>query len=148
MNGLQQQHMQQQLAMEAEGVTRNEVLDRENHSVVEILTQAEFKALQSCWPGTNVFALRFTICSKNKNLVNVYDNDTKIAATYIISSSSKATCNDDGVSEPCEGINFCTPICRSCDATGRQCSISIKNRSRNWVKKSSESSRAPASLEY
>jgi len=103
--------------------SKNEALDRENHTVVEILTYDEFVALEKCWPGTTLFCLRFEVRHP--------------------SSSGK-----DGNARSC--IHFSAPPCRDCDATGRRdsCSLSIKNRSRAWVKKSSEKARAPASLEY
>jgi hypothetical protein len=101
-------------------VSRNELLDRENHSVVEVLTQAEFNALEACWPGTTVFGLRFTVDSG------------RVAAA--------------AGGDVCSRINFCTPVCRSCDATGRQYAMSIKNRARSWVRKSADKLRAPASL--
>jgi hypothetical protein len=132
--GQQQQLQREALAINAAAmeaaasVSRNELLDRENHSVVEILSQAEFRALTACWPGTNVFALRFTVQTS-------LDGVAAVAAPT-------------GDALVCGGVNFCTPVCRSCDSTGRQCSMSIKNRARGWVKKSTEKSRSPASLEY
>jgi len=114
-------------------VSRNERLDRENHAVVEILTQDEFSALEACWPGTALFALRFSIERPSGGGKQGVEN----------------TGDDDDVdSFVHRGIKFCTPICHSCDATGRQCSVSIKNRARGWVKKGAEKSRSPASLEY
>jgi hypothetical protein len=128
----QQQRLQREAfvnnaaAEESSSVSRNEMLDRENHSVVEILTQAEFRALTACWPGTTVFALRFTVQTGKEIALAAATGDSLI----------------------CGGVNFCTPVCRSCDATGRRCSVSIKNRARGWVKKSADNARAPASLEY
>lgn len=107
-------------------VSRKEMLDRENHSVVEILTQTEFRALAACWPTTTVFALRFTVQTGKEIAVAAATGDSLV----------------------CGGVNFCTQVCRSCDTTGRQCLVSIKNRARGWVKKSTEKGRAPASLEY
>lgn len=92
--------------------TNNELLDRENHSVVEILTKEEFMALEKWWPDTTVFSLSFTV---------------------------------DAVGNTSFGGE---PPCRECDASGREYEMSIKNRARGWVKKSSEKTRAPASLEY
>jgi len=98
---------------------KNEALDRENHSVVEILTQTEFQALKACWsPAT--------------------------AACLFCLSFRVATSDVSGLTT----VSFCTEPCRECDATGRSCAVSIKTRSRNWVRKSSEKARAPASLEY
>lgn len=106
--------------------SKNEVLDRENHSVVEILTQDEFSALEKCWPGASVFCLRFQVCT----------------------AAPGSAGGDNNNMGP--GIHFNTPPCRECDPTGRRdsCSLSIKNRARGWVKKSAEKARAPASLEY
>jgi hypothetical protein len=122
-----QRHLQRQAPMnvaEESTVSRNELLDRENHSVVEILSQDEFKALEACWPGTTVFGLRFNIQSMTRSVGNGTESSPKLA------------------------VNFCTPICRSCDSSGRRCSVSIKNRARGWVRRSAEKARAPASLEY
>lgn len=102
--------------------SNSELLDRENHSVVEILTKDEYRALEKCWPGTTLFSIRFSV------------SDTRIA-------------NSKGFHDSMT-VHFNTPVCRECDATGRQCSVVIKNRSRGWLKKSSEKARAPASLEY
>jgi hypothetical protein len=43
--------------------TKNELLDQENHSVVELLTQEEFTALEESWPDKNatVFCLRVAV---------------------------------------------------------------------------------------
>jgi hypothetical protein len=43
--------------------TKNELLDQENHSVVELLTQEEFTALEESWPEKNaaVFCLRVAV---------------------------------------------------------------------------------------
>jgi hypothetical protein len=44
--------------------TKNELLDRENHSVVEILTREEFLALKRWWPASSsssVFAMSFAV---------------------------------------------------------------------------------------
>lgn len=119
---------------ETGGVSRNELLDRENHSVVEILTQDEFRALEACWPGLTLFALRFTVRHGRK-----WKRGDAAAAVAD---------DDDDDSYVHRGVHFCTPVCQSCDATGRQCSVSIKNRRKRWNKKSSEKARAPASLEY
>jgi len=99
--------------------SRNELLDRENHSVVEIVSEEEYSALlEKCWPDKSIFSLSF---------------DVDEAGT----------------------VTFSTPPCRDCDATGRRCSVIVKNRARNWVKKSAgqrssvEKARAPqAGLEY
>jgi hypothetical protein len=114
---LEQQQQQQQIqrqppaaAMPVSTENRNELLDRENHSVVELLSEAEYLALEQCWPGST-FGIGFVVDAE-------------------------------------QGLDFTTPVCRECDATGRQCALSIKNRARQWVRKSSERSRAPASLEY
>jgi hypothetical protein len=101
-------------------VSNSELLDRENHSVVEILTSDEYQALENCWPGTTLFAIRFTVSNEIIGIVN----------------TGSVT------------VHFNTPVCRDCDATGRSCSFVIKNRARGWLKKSSEKARAPASLEY
>ena len=98
---------------------KNEALDRENHSVVEILTQTEFQALKSSWSPTT-------------------------AACLFCLSFRVTTSDVSGLTT----VSFCTEPCRECDATGRSCAVSIKTRSRNWVRKSSEKARAPASLEY
>ena len=116
---------------ESNNVSRNALLDRENHSVVEILTEDEFRALEACWSGLAVFALRFTVRQQQQQGSQLTRNDTE----------------DDDTFVHC-GVNFCTPVCASCDATGRRCSVSVKNRARGWVKKSAEKTRAPASLEY
>jgi len=102
--------------------TNNEALDRENHSVVEIVTRDEFRSLERCWPGSSLFCVSFEVRS---------------------SRTSEAPCGAAKVA-------FLTPPCRECDPTGRQdsCSLSIKNRARGWVRKSTEKARAPASLEY
>jgi hypothetical protein len=105
-------------------VSRNELLDRENHSVVEILSQDEFKALEACWPGTTVFGLRFNV----QSIVKSVGNGNELSRQF--------------------AVNFCTPICRSCDPSGRRCFVSIKNRARGWVRRSADKARAPASLEY
>ena len=117
---------------DASNVSRNELLDRENHSVVEILTHEELRALEACWPGVTVFALRFAVQQqRGKGQKQCQQDDTEDEDTFV----------------HC-GLKFCTPICQSCDATGRQCAVSVKNRARGWVKKSSDKARAPASLEY
>jgi hypothetical protein len=48
------------------------------------------------------------------------------------------------------GITWSTPPCRDCDPSGHltRCDLYVKNRARTWIKKSSSSSRPPASLEY
>lgn len=105
---------QQRQSVESTPESRNEALDRENHTVVEIVTEDEFRALERCWPGTVVFGLRVIV----KNGMADYD----------------------------------TPICRSCDATGRSTPVTIRRRVSRWDKKSKKGSekvqRAPASLEY
>jgi hypothetical protein len=102
-------------------ISNSVLLDRENHAVVEILTQDEFVALERCWPGTTVFAVPF-------NVEDITSNYSHL--------------------RPEVSVHFNTPLCRECDATGRQCSVVIKNRARNWLRKSAEKARAPASLEY
>jgi hypothetical protein len=102
-------------------LSNNELLDRENHVVVEILDEEEFVALESCWPGTTVFALPFVVTDESKGIPLVYRDAM---------------------------VHFHTPVCRECDTTGRNCSFAIKNRARNWIRKSSDKARAPASLEY
>jgi hypothetical protein len=45
--------------------TKNELLDQENHSVVELLTQEEFSALEESWPAhVSVFCLRVAVDAK------------------------------------------------------------------------------------
>jgi hypothetical protein len=45
--------------------TKNELLDQENHSVVELLTQEEFLALEESWPAhAAVFCLRVAVDAK------------------------------------------------------------------------------------
>lgn len=85
--------------------TRNELLDRENHIVVEIVTAAEFRALDR---GPGSFGLQFTVHGGGN-------------------------------------VQFGTQFCRACDATGRQCSLSIRNRSRNHKR---GVPRSAGSLEY
>jgi hypothetical protein len=41
--------------------SKNAVLDRENHAVVEILTQEEFHALEKLWPHSSCFTLILTV---------------------------------------------------------------------------------------
>ena len=120
---------------ESNNVSRNTLLDRENHSVVEILTKDEFRALEACWSGLTAFALRFTVRQQRQQ-----QQGTKF-------QQDETEEDDDDTFVHC-GANFCTPVCASCDATGRRCSVSVKNRARGWVKKSAEKTRAPASLEY
>lgn len=113
------------------GESRNERLDRENHTVVEILTEEEFRALEACWPGLSVFALRLSVQQSGK-LPSHDDEDVMDSFIHC-------------------GVNFCTPICQTCDATGRQCSISVKNRARKiGLKKNTDKSRvsSSATLEY
>ncbi|KAL7555885.1 hypothetical protein ACA910_021026 [Epithemia clementina (nom. ined.)] len=43
---------------------RNEMLDCENYSVVEILTETEFLALESCWGQGHGFRLQFSVGEK------------------------------------------------------------------------------------
>lgn len=43
---------------------RNEMLDCENYSVVEILTEHEFLALESCWGQGHGFSLQFSVGEK------------------------------------------------------------------------------------
>lgn len=59
-NSLGQEEQQQQ---QRTSVVTNEQLDRENHVVVEILTDEEVTALEKWWPGCHggTFALRFAI---------------------------------------------------------------------------------------
>lgn len=115
-------HLSPQVPRQRSGsISNSELLDRENHVVVEILTKEELRALERCWPRTTLFAIRF----------NVSD-----------------TGDTTGNGLPISSIQFNTPFCRECDASGRQGSVVIKNRARNWLKKSSEKARAPASLEY
>lgn len=125
----QQQRLRREVNVaveDASAFSRNEMLDRENHAVVEILTEAEVSALAACWPGCSGFSVRFTVRTGEEVAVAAATGDSLI----------------------CGGVNFCTPVCRSCDATGLQCSVTIKSRTRVWVKKSAEKARAPASLEY
>lgn len=93
-------------------IASRELLDWENYTVVEILTESEYLALESCWSSGNGFGLRF------------------------------------GVSD--EGVSFhTTDTCQRCDATGRQHSLHIRNRSRKALRKTqTKETRAPASLEY
>ena len=42
--------------------SRNELLDRENHAVVEILSKEEYQALEACWPPGSSFGLRLEVC--------------------------------------------------------------------------------------
>lgn len=99
--------VQETIAAEAVGSpSRNEMLDRENYIVVEILSQEEFLRLER----SGTFGLKFRVSSGR--------------------------------------VHFDTPICRSCDTSGRQCSVSVLNRSRAWNKKSTDKARTAASLEY
>ena len=95
--------------------TNNELLDRENHTVVEILTEEEYRALKLCWQGNTLFGLRFHVSD---------------------------------ITDVTSAITFNAQVCRECDATGRGHGFAIKNRARNWLRKSNEKARAPASLEY
>lgn len=48
--------------------TKNELLDQENHSVVELLTQEEFTALEESWPANAaVFCLRVAVTTQGKS---------------------------------------------------------------------------------
>jgi hypothetical protein len=48
--------------------TKNELLDQENHSVVELLTQEEFTALEESWPEkAHVFCLRVAVDAQGKS---------------------------------------------------------------------------------
>jgi hypothetical protein len=100
----------------AYGTSRNELLDKENHLVVEILSEDEFRALvEACWPSTaaqqSLFCLNVTVNNHGK-------------------------------------FNWSIQPCRNCDATGRCNSLTVRNRARNWVRRSVDRSGGPASLEY
>jgi hypothetical protein len=71
-------------------VSKNELLDKENHIVVEIVTLAEYTALEQLYAGNNSFGVCFAV-----------ENGRALFET-----------------RPCE----------KCDATGRQCSITVRNR--------------------
>ncbi|EEC45524.1 predicted protein [Phaeodactylum tricornutum CCAP 1055/1] len=47
---------------------KNELLDRENHSVVELLAEEEYQALESCYKGVSSFALRLDVVHGVANL--------------------------------------------------------------------------------
>eukprot|EP00522_Entomoneis_paludosa_P006745 CAMPEP_0172460490 /NCGR_PEP_ID=MMETSP1065-20121228/37091_1 /TAXON_ID=265537 /ORGANISM="Amphiprora paludosa, Strain CCMP125" /LENGTH=291 /DNA_ID=CAMNT_0013215531 /DNA_START=951 /DNA_END=1826 /DNA_ORIENTATION=- len=51
-----------QRAAASAGITsKNELLDCENYAVVEILTEKEYRALESCWGSDHGFGLRFGV---------------------------------------------------------------------------------------
>lgn len=117
------QRQVEQQRLESDGLTRNEMLDRENYTVVEILTDAELKALEPHWPGVSVFSLSFTVGSL----------DEKISPDYYYRVGD---------------VNFCTPVCRDCDASGRYCDLSFRKRGRVKRSPAAAKSNSRPSLEY
>lgn len=100
----QRRRMQEAIAVDtASSPSRNEMLDRENYIVVEILSRDEFLRLEK----SGTFGLQFRVASGQ--------------------------------------VHFDTPICRSCDTSGRQ---GVLIRPRGSTKKSNEKARTSASLEY
>jgi hypothetical protein len=81
----------------ANATPKNELLDRENHVVVEIVTHAEFAALANLYAGNNSYGISFVV------------------------SHGRAV--------------FETSACRKCDATGRQCQVTLRNRAVRNLKK-------------
>jgi hypothetical protein len=59
MRNVEQQQQQLQEPPPSPPLTKNERLDLENHSVVEIITHDEFSALETLWP--NVFGVHFDV---------------------------------------------------------------------------------------
>ena len=87
----QQQNIAQSPGSSSSSLTKNERLDRENHAVVEIVTQAEFTALEGLWKHS-FFGVSFTV-------------------------------NEDN------SMDMDMPVCRACDATGRDVLCRVRNRS-------------------
>jgi hypothetical protein len=104
----------------------NDLLDRENHVVVELVTKDEWDALQEtgCWP--------------------------KQASDFIVSVTIPLA-KDGGGDRAGSFFRFSTHPCRDCDPTGLRftscASIKNKFRSKRWEPKSVEQKRIP-SLEY
>jgi hypothetical protein len=100
----------------------NDLLDRENHVVVELVTVEEWQALQEtgCWPNQ--------------------------VSNYVVSVTVPPPRNDGG-----HPFHFSTLPCRDCDPTGLRftscASIKNKFRSKRWEPKSVEQKRVP-NLEY
>jgi hypothetical protein len=111
-------------------VSRNEMLDQENYHVVEILTEAEFRALIGCWAAaTSVYVLRFIV-------------QAGVVTTVL------ATTERDPSGGPEDASGFCISVCRSCDATGRYQCVKGKQRCNRSGNKKNDKSRAATSLEY
>jgi hypothetical protein len=62
----------------SDSFSNSELLDRENHAVVEIVTKDEFRALERCWPGTTLFALRVTVSDSTSLLATSVHFNTPI----------------------------------------------------------------------
>lgn len=90
----------------ASSISKNELLDRENHVVVEILTLAEFTALELLYLGSS-YGISFEV------------------------TNGRAV--------------FETSPCRKCDATGRQCNITMRNRLLRNPRKGANSNPIPPS---
>jgi hypothetical protein len=101
--------------------TKNELLDQENHSVVELLTQEEFTALEESWPAKGLFCLRVAV-------------DVQGVSTF-----STPQCRD------CDATGReCTPMTVRNRSRSR---LSIERNHRNRSR-SAERNRVKASLEY
>lgn len=105
----------------------NDLLDRENHVVVELVTQDEWRALQEtgCW--------------------------AKQVSNYLVSVTVPPANSDGGHADVGPPFHFSTLPCRDCDPTGLRftscASIKNKFRSKRWEPKSVEQKRIP-NMEY
>lgn len=84
-------------------LSKNERLDRENYSTVEIVTEAEFMALEKQWP--HLFGVKFQVGKiPPKNHRNtIVENDDDDNNTTLMNNHLPS---------------FGMPVCRDCDATG------------------------------
>ena len=98
-----------------------EQLDKENHIVVEILTEDEFSVLEEYWPEIHSkFVLRFAVTDEievREGLISGYGYvEEEVLATR---------------------ITWCTEPCSECYAGGNNGScVALRNRNRDRFKKS------------
>merc|ERR1712127_1083407 len=102
------------------GDFNKEQLDKENHIVVEILTEDEFSSLEEYWPEIHSkFVLRFAVTDE------VEVRQRHINGYGIVEEEVLAT-----------SITWCTEPCLDCYAGGNNGScVAIRNRNRDRFKK-------------
>ena len=100
-------HQHQQVGATVSESRNNDLLDKENNVVVEILSESELMALEEWWPEIHSsFIMKFAVLS---------DDSANGSNSNIITWS--------------------TPPCRECDACHCSANVVVRNRSRKWAKK-------------